>query len=230
METRAVTEPPVALDDLVIRHTLSIDHQLALRAALRRLTQEFSGVFADETVERFLAGSYQQYAARARFPNYVHLVAERYARARLTAFAIAERHLDDGRPILVFVCEGNDLLSPLARALTSRHAGEGALAWSAGIDPAVEFQAGLETVLHEVGVPLTDDFPKPLAPEMLRAATVVVTFGCADKCPVYPGRQYIDAPAPTVAPGDLLELRHLRDQLDQMCGSLLGSLGVRTLP
>jgi arsenate reductase len=215
-----LTEPEVTLDELAARHTLSIDHQLAMRAALRRLSEEFSGMFNRETVERFLTGSYEQYAARARLPNYVHLLAERYARARLTAFAVAERHLVSGTPIVVFVCRKNDLYSPMARGLFARRAGDAALAWSAGIDPAVVFRSGVEEVLHEVGVSLLDDFPKPLAPEMLRAATIVVTFGCEDECPVVPGREYIAVEAPAPHEGDLAMLRQIRAWLDEGASAL----------
>lgn len=219
-----MTESEVTLAELAARHTLSIDHQLAMRAALRRLTEEFSGMFNPETTERFLTGSYEQYAARARFPNYVHLLAERYARARLTAFAVAERHLAGGLPIVVFVCRSNDLFSPMARGLFARRAGGAALAWSAGIDPAVGFRSGVEEVLHEVGVSLLDDFPKPLAPEMLRAATVVVTFGCEAECPVVPGREYVRAEAPEPPAGGLAELQRIRSWIDDGCASLADRL------
>jgi protein-tyrosine-phosphatase len=215
-----LTESEVTLAELAVRHTLSIDHQLAMRAALRRLAEEFSGMFNRETVERFLTGSYEQYAAKARLPHYVHLLAERYARARLTAFAVAERHLVGGTPIVVFVCRKNDLFSPMARGLFARRAGDAALAWSAGIDPAVVFRTGVEDVLREVGVSLVDDFPKPLAPEMLRAATVVVTFGCEAECPVVPGREYVNAKAPEPPNGDLEALRRIRTWLDDGVSSL----------
>ncbi|MBN2176087.1 MAG: hypothetical protein JW722_00340 [Demequinaceae bacterium] len=219
-----MTEAEVSLEDLISRYTISIDHQLALKAALHRLTRKFSAMFTDDTIERFLTGSYEQYSAHARFPHYVHLLAERFAYERLTAFAIAEHHLTSGRPIVVFVCQGNDILSPMARGLFMMHVGGDALGWSAGIDPALTLHTGVRPVLREVGVDVNREFPKPLAREMLQAATTVVAFGCIEAIPRLPGREYIDAEAPEPVDGDLDSLREIRDWLLEDTAALLQRL------
>lgn len=203
-----------SLTELTTRYTLSIDHQLALRAARRRLDDEFAETFNTETVERFLAGSYDQFATGASIPNYVHIFAERFARLRLVAFSRVEGHLDAARPIVLFVCRSNDLYSPMARGLFERTAGVSALAWSAGLRPSVGLSPHVEAVMNSAGVRMSDEFPKPIAPEMLNAATVVVTFGCEDDIAPAPGRRHYAVPAPAFDTTDRDELQRLRTWLE----------------
>jgi protein-tyrosine-phosphatase len=210
--------------ELAARYTLSIDHQQALRAASRRLNEEFAGLFNSETVERFLAGSYEQYATAAKIPNYVHIFAERFARQRLFAFARVEGHLSAARPIVLFVCVANDLYSPMARGLFERLAGPSALAWSAGLKPGVGLRDGVADAMNGVGVSMVDEFPNPIAPEMLSAATTVVTFGCAEDTPVLPGREYYAVPAPIVDISKSGEVEKLRGWLDDGMRELYQSL------
>jgi len=213
MTTELATEL-TTINEIADRYTLCIDHQIALRAASKRLNSEFACLFNSETVERFLAGSYEQFAAGARFPNYVHIFAERFARERLFAFARVEGHLSAARPIVLFVCASNDLYSPMARALFEQMAGTSALAWSAGLRPSVALRDGVYAEMKRVGVSMINEYPKPIAPEMFSAATIVVTFGCADECAVRPGCEHYALPAPPIhaaAPGELERLRGWMD-------------------
>lgn len=217
-------EELTSLGEVNQRYSLSIDHQLALKAARRRLTEEFGTVFNPETIERFLAGSYDQYATAARFPHYVHVLAERYARQRLIAFGQVEHYLNAGRPIVLFVCEANDLYSPMARGLLARRAGGEVLAWSAGVAPAVGLRDHVETVMNGMGVSLADEFPRPVAPEMLAAATAVALLGCANEFPVVPGRKYFEAEVPAVATGDAAEMARIAEWMDHSVANLLAAL------
>jgi arsenate reductase len=219
-----VDEEEISLDDLFHRHTMPLDHQIALKTALYRLTRKFSSMFTEQTIEVFLTGSYEQYAGLSRVPHFVHILAERFAFERLTAFAVAEHHLTSGQPIVVFVCGTNDLLSPMARGLFMKHAGDGALAWSAGLEPALTIRPGARAALKEIGVDISKDFPKPLALEMLQAATTVVGFGCLDEIPRLPGREYLAADAPVAAAGDEQAMRRIRDWLNLRTAELLGRL------
>jgi arsenate reductase len=219
-----VDEEEISLDDLFHRHTMPLDHQIALKTALYRLTRKFASMFTEQTIERFLTGSYEQYAGLSRVPHFVHILAERFAFERLTAFAVAEHHLTTGQPIVVFVCGTNDLLSPMARGLFMKHAGDGALAWSAGLEPALTIRPGARAALKEIGVDISKDFPKPLALEMLQAATTVVGFGCLDQIPRLPGREYLAADAPVPAAGDEQAMRRIRDWLNLRTAELLGRL------
>jgi hypothetical protein len=219
-----MTAEPADLGQLTSAYTLSIDHQLALRAAARRLTEEFHGSYNSETVERFLAGSYAQFAASAKFPHYVHILAERFARQRLIAFAHVERHLDAGNPIVLFVCQDNDLYSPLARGLLATRGRDTVLAWSAGISPAVQIDPTAEHILNAAGIPTHDEFPKPIAPEMLQAATTIVTFDCAASVPVIEGRHYYDVDAPTLDRSSPTDIERLSTWIDAGMAELLDML------
>ena len=217
-------EEEISLDDLFHRHTMPLDHQIALKTALFRLTRQFSSLFTEQTIEGFLTGSYEQYSALSRVPHFVHILAERFAFERLTAFSVAEHHLSSGQPIVVFVCRENDVLSPMARGLFASRAGDGALAWSAGIDPALTIRPDARAVMKEVDIDLTRDFPKPLAQEMLLAATAVVAFDCIDAVPRLVGREYISAEAPRTPVGDLDALRDVRGWIDEGTANLLKRL------
>lgn len=216
-----MSEEPTSLGELHERYALSIDHQLALNAARRRLNEEFAQAFNPETVERFLAGSYDQFAAGARFPHFVHVLAERYARQRLIAFGQVEHFLNAGKPIVLFVCESNDLLSPMARGLLAKRARNEALAWSAGVNPAVGMKEGVEAVMNSKGISFADEFPKPIAPEMLTAATDIVLFGRLTAVPVLPGRRYFEAEAPTVRSSDRSEVEAIAAWLDDSVAQFL---------
>lgn len=225
---------PTNINELADRYTLSIDLQLALRAASRRLNDEFTSLFNTETIERFLAGSFEQFAAGAKFPHYVHIVAERFARQRLIAFSRVEGHLSAARPIVLFVCIGNDLYSPMARGLFEKLAGPSALAWSAGLRPTIALRDGVEATMNRAGVAMIDEFPKPIAPEMLSAATTVVTFGCEDETPVLPGRSYYAVPAPVIDTANTVELEKLRvwlaDGMKQLHESLFTATARSAVP
>ena len=219
-----MTTELLSLSDVAARYTLSIDHELALRAARRRLIDEFESAFTHATIERFLAGSYEQFAASARFPNYVHILAERFARLRLIAFAQVEPHLDANNPIVLFVCQHNDLHSQIARGLLEQRAGGSVLAWSAGAKPVIDIKPGVEELLNKAGISLANEFPKPIAPEMLSAATMVVTFGCADAVAPVAGRRDFHEPAPRIGDEYFSTLESLKDWIDSKVVRLLDRL------
>ena len=89
------------------RQDLSIDQRLALRTAATRLGEEFAAIYGPETIERFLHSSYDQFATGATVPNFLPLLAERFARQRLTAAARLDGHGNDGRPVVLFLCVHN---------------------------------------------------------------------------------------------------------------------------
>ena len=93
---------------------------------------------------------------------------------------------------MLFVCVQNAGRSQLAAGILRQLAGDRVLVRTAGSAPADAVRATIVTALDEIGVPLGGEFPKPLTDEAVRAADVVVTMGCGDACPVYPGRRYLD--------------------------------------
>ena len=95
---------------------------------------------------------------------------------------------------------------------------------SAGSAPAGEISPNTVTALEEVGVDLSEAFPKPLTDEVVRAADVVITMGCGDACPIYPGKRYEDWVLDDPAEQDLETVRGIRDEIDERVQSLIGEL------
>jgi arsenate reductase (thioredoxin) len=170
---------------------LSPDQSLALKTASKDLGDEFAGVFGTETIEQFLHSSYDQFADRARITNFLPLMAERFARQRLRALARVEGKAIDGQPVVLFLCVHNAGRSQMALGWFNHLAAGRAVAWSGGSEPGVEVNAAAVAAMAEVGIDITEEYPKPWTDEIVRAADVVITMGCGDACPiVVPGRRY----------------------------------------
>lgn len=206
--------------------TLTNDQRLALLTATRNLRDEFDGVFAPETIQLFLETSYDQFADRARLTAYVPLFAERFARQRLRALAKVEGRRHDGIPIVLFLCTHNAGRSQMALGWFNQLAGDRAIAWSGGSEPAIEINPAAVEAMAEVGVDITAEFPKPWTDEILGAADVIVTMGCGDACPLYPGKRYEDWELDDPAGLDLAGVRPIRDEIRRRVENLLAELGL----
>jgi protein-tyrosine-phosphatase len=203
---------------------LSLDQQLALRSAAHNLHREFEGVFGTNTIELFLATSYDQFAEKARIPTYLVLFAERFARQRLKALAKVEGKHSDGLPIVLFLCTHNAGRSQMALGWFNHLANDRAVAWSGGSEPGSELNPAAVAAMAEVGIDITGEFPKPWTDEIVKAADVVITMGCGDACPIFPGKRYesweLDDPA-----GQPLEaVRPIRDEIRDRIEALLASV------
>jgi arsenate reductase len=206
--------------------SLSPDQRLALTTAAKVLQTEFAGTFSAETVELFLQTSYNQFADRARFANFLPLIAERFARQRLTALARVEGRREDGVPIVLFLCVHNAGRSQMALGWFNRLAGGRAIAWSGGSEPGAEVNPSAVDAMREVGINIEAEFPKPWTDEIVRAADVVVTMGCGDACPIFPGKRYEDWELDDPAGRDLDDVRPIRDEIGRRVRELLASLQV----
>jgi protein-tyrosine-phosphatase len=229
-DAATTSEPSAGEGDSLARlrrvQDLSIDQTYALQIAAGQLEQEFAGVFNRETIESFLGTSYDQFAGNATVPNYLPLLAERFARQRLHAFSRVEGHVQDGKPVVLFLCVHNAGKSQMALGFFEKHAGDRAVAWSGGSEPGTSLNQYSVEAMAEVGIDITGEFPKPWTEETLRAADVIVTMGCGDACPVYPGKRYLDweLDAP---PGISIEnVRPVRDEIERRVVGLLEELGV----
>jgi arsenate reductase len=205
---------------------LSIDQQLALRTAAVNLGRDFAGVYGAETIERFLHTSYDQFATASCVPNYLPLLAERFARQRLQALAKVEGRRDDGKPVVLFLCTHNAGRSQMALGFFTALAGDRATAWSGGSEPGDQINPAAIAAMAERGIDIAGEYPKPWTDEVVRAADVVVTMGCGDACPVFPGTRYenwdLDDPAGlTVA-----DVRPIRDELERRVRALIDQLPV----
>ena len=206
--------------------SLSIDQQLALRSAAVTLRSEFDGTFSTETIELYLQTSYDQFADRAKFTNFLPLMAERFARQRLHALARVEGTTNDGTPIVLFLCVHNAGRSQMALGWFNHLAGDRAIAWSGGSEPGIEINPAAIEAMAEVGIDITGEFPKPWTDEVLKAADVVITMGCGDACPLYPGKRYEDWELADPAGLDIAAVRPVRDDIRVRVEALLDQIGV----
>jgi arsenate reductase len=208
------------------REDLSFEHQLVLRAAADRLGMEFAGVFGAETIERFLHSSYDDFAGRMKVVTWLPLLSEKFARERLTALAKVEGRSDDHRPVVLFLCTHNAGRSQMALGFFRALAGDRAVAWSGGSEPGNAVNPAAVAAMAEVGIDIAGEFPKPWTDEVVRAADVVVTMGCGDACPVFPGKRYEDWTLTDPAGLDVDSVRPIRDDIKARVEFLLASLGV----
>jgi arsenate reductase (thioredoxin) len=202
------------------------DQRLALRSAANNLHREFEGTFGTETIELFLTSSYDQFAERARIVTFLPLMAERFARQRLKALAKVEGKATDGLPTVLFLCVQNAGRSQMALGWFNHLAGGRAVAWSGGSEPGKEINPSAVLAMNEVAIDITEEFPKPWTEEIVAAADVVITMGCGDACPLYPGKRYEDWELDDPAGQDLEAVRPIRDDIEQRVRTLLESLGV----
>ena len=205
---------------------LSPEQQSTLRSAARNLRREFDGVFGVETIEQFLASSYEQFAANARIVTFLPLMAERFARQRLRALARVEGKSNDGTPTVLFLCVHNAGRSQMALGWFNHLAGDKAIAWSGGSEPGKEVNQSAVLAMAEVGIDIATEFPKPWTTEIVKAADVVITMGCGDACPLYPGKRYEDWELDDPAGQDVDAVRPIRDEIEQRVRALLTSLDI----
>jgi arsenate reductase (thioredoxin) len=205
---------------------IPIDRQLALRTAAVHLADEFAGSYGQETIERFLHSSYDQFASRSTVPHYLPLLAERFARQRLQALARVEGHHQDGKPVVLFLCTHNAGRSQMALGFFQHLAGDAAIAWSGGSEPGTEINPSAVAAMRERGIDITGEYPKPWTDEIVRAADVVVTMGCGDACPIIPGKRYEDWDLADPAGRTVDAVRPIRDELERRVRVLLDELNV----
>jgi arsenate reductase len=205
---------------------LKPDQRLAVRSAAARLAEEFDGVFGTETIERFLTTSYDQFAGSATTVTYVPIMAERFARQRLKALARVEGKANDGLPTVLFLCVHNAGRSQMALGWFEHLAGDRAVAWSGGSEPVVAVNPSAVAAMAEVGIDISREFPKPWTDEIVQAADVVVTMGCGDACPLFPGTRYEDWVLDDPAGKSVEAVRPVRDEIAVRVRQLLASLGV----
>nr|WP_279433314.1 arsenate reductase ArsC [Micromonospora sp. KC606] len=140
--------------------------------------------------------------------------------------ARVEGHHRDGRPVVLFLCTHNAGRSQMALGFVAHLAGDRAIAWSGGSDPGIEINPAAVAAMAERGIDISEEFPKPWTDEVVRAADVVVTMGCGDACPVFPGTRYEDWTVADPAGRDLTGVRPIRDEIERRVRRLLDELNV----
>ncbi|RAS70071.1 protein-tyrosine-phosphatase [Lentzea atacamensis] len=202
--------------------------QHELTAQLLRITDEladrFHGVYGRETVAKVIDETYDLLAANATVTTYLPVLTARFARQRLTDQGRADGLTTITVPQVLFICVHNAGRSQIAAALLEHHAFGKVSVRSAGSRPTGTIPQTVTDALAELGIELTEAFPKPLTDEVVRAADVVVTMGCGDACPVHPGKRYLDWEVADPAGAPLDTVRTIRDDIDRRVRGLLSEL------
>ena len=205
---------------------ITLDQHVALKTAATRLSGDFEGVFGAETIERFLTSSYDQFANRATVVTFLPLLAERFARQRLTALAKVEGKATNGKPVVLFLCTHNAGRSQMALGFFTHHAGDAATAWSGGSEPGVQVNPAAVEAMAERGINIAGEYPKPWTDEIVQAADVVITMGCGDACPIFPGKRYEEWTLDDPAGLEVADVRPIRDEVERRVLALLVELEV----
>jgi protein-tyrosine-phosphatase len=195
----------------------------AVAQACTRLADDFAGTFSVETVRRYVDDSRARWAD-ARVTTYLPIMIERFARQRLRALAKVEGKMVSDLPEVLFVCVHNAGRSQMAAALLDHHAQGRVVVRSAGSTPADQVNPAVIAAMDEMGVDLSKEFPKPLTDEVVQAADVVVTMGCGDACPLFPGKRYLDWELDDPAGKGMGDVRAIRDEIDTRVRGLLAEL------
>ena len=130
------------------------------------------------------------------------------------------------KPTVLFVCVHNAGRSQMAAALLDHHAQGKVNVASAGSEPADHVNPAAVEVMRELDLDLSKEFPKPLTDESVRASDVVITMGCGDACPYYPGKRYLDWELEDPAGKDIDTVRRIRDDIEGHVRGLLAELAL----
>jgi arsenate reductase (thioredoxin) len=191
--------------------------------SIESLAEEFRGIFSLETVERYVNESVDRLSG-ARVVDFIPLFVHRFSREQLRALAQAEGAIIKDVPEVLFVCVHNAGRSQMAAALLDHHAKGRVHVRSAGSAPADQINPAVAAALDEWGIDLSREFPKPLTDEFVKAADAVITMGCGDACPIYPGKRYEDWELDDPAGQPVEVVRRIRDDIDLRVQQLLAEL------
>jgi arsenate reductase len=151
-------------------------------------------------------------------------MSERFARDRLYALRKSESLSDTDKLDILYVCVHNSGRSQMAAGFTAKIGGDRVTVRSAGSAPKESISNVVLEAMAEVGIDITQEFPKPLTDEVVRASDAVITMGCGDACPIYPGKRYEDWVLDDPAGQGLEAVRVIRDQIKGKVEVLLGEL------
>jgi len=198
-------------------------------AVLTRITDDlaihFSGVFSRETVADYVSSSYELLRQGAPRDRHLSSHTSQFARDRLGALVEPSAARSAAPVDVLFVCVQNAGRSQLAAAILRTLAGGRVRVLTAGSEPTETINPKIVAALDEIGVSVDGEYPKPLTDEVVRGADVVITMGCGDACPIYPGRRYLDWELADPAEMSMDGVRAVRDDIDRRVRELLNSLG-----
>jgi arsenate reductase (thioredoxin) len=207
---------------------LTLAQRHVLLTVRTQLQDQFAGAFGPETIERFLTDSLDKLLPQARITTFTPILAERFARDRLNALAKIEGKSHVTTPSVLFLCVHNAGRSQMAAGWLQHLAGDRVNVYSGGSEPASEVNPAAIAAMAEVGIDITSNYPKPWTDEIVRAADVVVTMGCGDACPIFPGKRYEDWELDDPAGRSVEDIRPIRDDIRHRVEQLIDSLQLQS--
>jgi arsenate reductase len=214
MEKKPHLEGFVVLDDI---------RGLLLKSS-ERLHAFHKNQFALETVEKYVFESYELLDATSEIKIYLPSLAERFSQDRLKALLKSTNPEIHGALDILFVCVHNSGRSQMAAGFMSQLGGSKVVVRSAGSAPRESISPIVIEVMSELGIDITHEYPKPLTDEVVRASDAVITMGCGDACPIYPGKRYEDWALDDPADQSIEAVRVIRDEVKKRVEKLLSEL------
>jgi protein-tyrosine-phosphatase len=202
------------------------DLQGVLSRVADRIDDSFTGIFSKETIERYVKESYDLLAVNATVTVHLPSLTERFAKDRLRALAQYETKIEKDKPSILFVCVHNAGRSQMAAALATELSSGRVEVRSAGSAPSDSIPQNVHDAMQEIGLSLENAFPKPLTDEVVRASDVVITMGCGDACPIYPGKRYEDWSLNDPSELDLDGVKEVRNDISERISNLLKEMKV----
>jgi arsenate reductase (thioredoxin) len=205
---------------------LSTAQRHLIHTSAVRLQDKFCGIFGPETIERYINDSLDQLLPNSEVVSFVPIFVERFAKDRLRALAKIEGKMISEKPSVMFLCVHNAGRSQMASGWLKYLSGDRVDVFSGGSEPASTVNPAAIEAMAEVGIDIRSEFPKPWTDEIIRAADVVITMGCGDACPVYPGKRYEDWVLDDPEGLGISGVRPIRDQIRGRVEKLMAEMGI----
>ena len=205
---------------------LSTAQKHLIHTAALRLQDKFQGIFGPETIERYINDSLDQVLPNSQVVSFVPIFVERFAKDRLRALAKVEGKVITDKPSVMFLCVHNAGRSQMAAGWLKHLAGDRVDVFSGGSEPASAVNPAAVEAMAEVGIDIRAESPKPWKDEIIRAADVVITMGCGDACPVYPGKRYEEWVLDDPAGLDVEAVRAIRDEIRGRVEALMAEIKI----
>ena len=193
--------------------------------SVSQLARKYAGKFDESEIRPVVLESFASFAD-AKVRTFVPVFTTRYADDRLRATGKVRGLITDAPPSVLFVCVHNAGRSQMAAGWL-RHLSKGKIeVYSGGSLPGKDLNAAAVEAMREVGIDIASEFPKPFAVEIVQAADVVITMGCGDTCPIFPGKRYEDWALDDPAGLGVEAVRPIRDDIRKRVESLILDLGI----
>lgn len=205
---------------------LSADEQRHVAEAVARLQNEFDGAFTPELVAEVMHESVAGMEVHAATSEWIPLLAEKFTRNRLHAAQRLGIEHPEREPGVLFACVQNAGRSQMAEGFMRHLAGNRVAVFSGGSRPAYQLHPNVVASMAEIGIDISAQSPHPWTDDIIKATDVIVTMGCGDECPVFPGRTYVDWDLEDPSGRSVEEIRPIRDDIERRVRALLAELEV----